>query len=97
MALQTVTPLHRDLRQISIYLPYYLLTFLDNVGDRRTVGEAISSQWYDLDRFLVQIWKLHSIRPKVGYAGSAEDVQNMEFYAEYLFPEMTRRGIVDPM
>ena len=97
MALQTITPEHRDLRQISIYMPYYL-TF-SNIGTdiRQSIGEVVSSQWSDLDRLLVQFWQLRSIRPKLGSVGLAEKGQNTEYCIECLLPEISKRGIVDPI
>jgi hypothetical protein len=59
------TPKLQDLREISIYLPYYVTA--TDVG--ANVGEAIEEEaleeWLDLDRLLVQFWESSSIRPKV--------------------------------
>ena len=97
MALQTITAEHRDLQQISIHLPSYL-TFANIGADiRKMLGEVVSQLWFDLDHLLVQFWELRSIRPKVGRAGPVEEGQNIEYCLECLLPEITRRGIVDPV
>jgi len=95
IALQTITPQHRGLRQISIYVPFNLTFF--NVGDdiRQSLGEGISRLWSDLDHLLVQFWELRSIRPKVGCA-RLEKGQNTEYCVGCLLPEVTKRGIADP-
>ena len=97
MALQTITAEHRDLRQISVYMPSYL-TFTEVHADiRETLGEEVSKLWSDLDSLLVQFWELRSIRPKVGYAGLVEEGLNPEYCIKCLLPEITRRGVVDPV
>jgi hypothetical protein len=81
--LQTITPEHQDLRQITIHVLYRLTTDANAV---RTIGE-----WTDLDLLLVKLWESRSIRPRV--EGVAE--QDMRSCVERLLPEITRRGIVD--
>jgi len=94
-ALQTITPQHRDLQQISICLPCRLTSFTVGTDVRQTVGEAITRQWLDLDRFLVQLWESRSIRPRVGCLRLAEERQNVEYSIGCLLPEAMERGIVD--
>jgi len=96
IALQTITSEHRDLQQILIHLPYSLTMFGMDVG--RFVGEATCRGWLDLDRLLVQLWESCSVCPKL------ECVRlgltwwpGTKYYIGCLFPEMTKRGIVDPV
>ena len=83
--LQTITFEHRELRQISIQLPYLIFA---NV--RRAIGEEAYGRWLDLDRLLVQLWESHSIRPKVIWTGGEQDAKDC---AGFLLPGITRRGI----
>ena len=97
MALRTITPEHRDLGQISICLPHNL-TFVNVGADiRRSLGETTSRRWSDLDRLLVEFWESRSIRPRVGCATHEQEVGSMEYCVGCLLPEITKRGIVDPI
>ena len=95
-ALQTITPEHRNLRQISIYVPYHL-TLLDVGTDiKQNLGEVISGGWSDLDRLLIRLWESHSIRLRVSCAlGGGR--QNTEYCIGCLLPEITERGITEPL
>ena len=88
MALQTITPNHRDLQQITIWLSYSLTT---NVGAnfRRAIGEVYCGQWVDLDHLLIQLWESCLIRPKVIVATRGADC------VRHLLQEVTKRGIID--
>jgi len=97
MALQTITPEHRDFRQISIYLPTHLTFWNIGADIKRSLGEATSRGWSDLDYLLVQFWEAFSIRPRVGCERRGEKGQNTEYCIECLLPEITERGIVDPL
>ena len=92
-ALQTITPKHRNFRQITIHLPYCLVLLGVGANVSQTVEEADIRQWSDLDRFLVQLWETRSIRPK------AEWVMELGTYMRdlvgCLMPEITKRGIID--
>ena len=94
-ALRTITPEHRELRQISIHMPYYLTHLGMGVGE--FVGEATCREWSDLDRLLVQFWESRSIRPKVGCVRLEQIQQSTEDCIGCLLPEMTKRGIFDPL
>ena len=94
--LQTITPEHRDLRQISVYVPHHLTLFRVGANVRQYLGEASCGWWSNLDHLLVQFWEVRSIRPKVGRT-SPEKRKNMEFFIGCLLPEITKRGIVDPV
>jgi len=96
MALQSVAPEHRDLRRISIYLPYDLTLVNDDTDIRRSLGETVSGWWSDLDRLLVEFWESRSIRPRVGCTRWGEGGQDTEYCIRCLLPEITKRGIVDP-
>jgi hypothetical protein len=87
MALQTITPEHRDLREVSIHLPYYLTLGGLFVNIKQFVGEAGYKKWLDLDRLLVQLWESHSIRPTVMSAA-----EHKKESVGVLFPEITERG-----
>ena len=85
MTLQTITPEHRDLQQISICVPYYLTLFEVGANVRQTIGELICGHWLGLDHLLVQFWESRLIRPRVGCTDCIGS----------LLPEITRRGIMD--
>jgi hypothetical protein len=88
-ALQTITPNHRDLRQIIIHIPRGL-TFIDLGADGGpTIGEPIRGQCLGLDHLLIQFWESRSIRPKVIYA------EQVTGYVERLLPGITERGIIN--
>jgi hypothetical protein len=95
-ALQTITPKHRDLQQISIWTLYP--SFVCNAGVytdvKGAVGEAGYGEWLDLDRFLVQLWESRSIRPKVACT-PRQTRQELVDLIECLLPEITKRGIID--
>jgi len=93
-ALRTVTPEHRDLQQIFVYMPRQLTHFDAGTDIRQALGESIAQQWLALDRLLIQLWKSHSIRSKVGYEMCGER-RNAEYWVGCLLPETTERGIVD--
>ena len=94
MVLQTITPKHRDLRQISIYLSFYLIITMGS-SDRQTVGETIYGQWSDFDSLLVRFWESHSIRPRVISTTPTREERVARDFVEWLLPEVTRRGIVE--
>ena len=94
MTLQTMTPKHRDLRQISIDLPFHLVI---SVGPNawQTTGETIYGQWLDFDHLLVQFWESRSIRLRVMSTMSTREERAVRDLIGRLLPEITRRGIVD--
>jgi hypothetical protein len=91
VALKTVTPAHRDLRQISIHIPYYLTLPRVYTNLRQGIGKASSEEWLDLDRLLVQLWESRSIRPKFVCMTKGTLGVSIGYY----LPEITRRGIGD--
>ena len=72
-ALRAVTSKHRDLRRISVDVPF-LRAFPYVDGDiRKVVGGRISDQRLDLDCILVHLWESFSIRANVRRAGRGEE------------------------
>jgi hypothetical protein len=90
-ALQTITPEHRDLRQISIHLPYYLTLAVVLTNLRQTIGEAGFEKWLGLDHLLVQFWESRSIRPKIISMMN----HGIGDHIGRLLPEITKRGVID--
>jgi hypothetical protein len=91
MALQTITPEHQGLEQITIRTPDYFALAAILPDFRNAVGEAQCGLWLDLDRLLVQLWESRSIRPKVVYTtgqGKGDPIES-------LLPGITERRIVD--
>jgi hypothetical protein len=91
MTLRTITPEHRDFRQIEIHIPYYLILPGDSVNVRQAIGAANFGQWLDLDRLLVKLWESHSIRPKI----VPMEMTGTGDFVECLLPEVMRSGILD--
>ena len=93
MALQTITPKHRDLRQILIDV-YYPDVGIDV---RKTIGEVACVQWSELDHILVQFWESRSIRPRAIWTPLGEEKENTwkRDCIGCLLPEVMRRGIID--
>ena len=94
LALQTITPKHRDLRLICIHLPSDRVFTGTSLNARQIIGGGVYSQWLTLDRVLVQLWESRSVRPKITYIPSPEKKEIRELM-ECLLPEMTKRGIID--
>jgi hypothetical protein len=88
--LHTITPKHRDLRQITIDLPDSSVVIGASADLGKAIGEEDFGQWLDLDRLLVQLWESHSIRSRVVYV----EWNNMINGIRYLLPEITRRGLI---
>ena len=95
LALRTVTPEHRALRQISIYVPHWFPFLSLGVNIRPVLREENSKRWSDLDHLLFQFWESHSIRPRVGCKGLGEKGQNLVHFIGFLFPKTMQRGIID--
>jgi hypothetical protein len=90
MTLQTITPNHRDLREISIRVADYSTMIGDSTGSNvgQTGGEPM--QCPSFGHLLIQFWESRSIRPKVICTTPCA-----ESYVECFLPEITERGIVD--
>ena len=65
VALQTITPKHRDFREISISAACYQTTFNIDANVREMIGKTSCGHWSDLDHLLVQFWESRSIRPRL--------------------------------
>ena len=87
----------QDLREISIYLPYYVTATDVGADVRQGFEEEDWEEWLDLDRLLVQLWESNSIRPKVTRPTQMEGARNTRDGVGYqcLLPEITKRGIID--
>lgn len=95
MMLETITSGHRDLRQISIHIPYAP----DYNRDLRLIEQVSAAKpgmrWSDLDRLLVQLWESHSIKSKVVCPRSRNRTMRVEDWTKYLLPGIADRGIVE--
>jgi hypothetical protein len=85
----------RDLREISIYLRNYITATSVGTDIGRVIGEENGREWLDLDRLLVQFWESSSIRPKVVCLARMDTEDSVGY--QCLLPEITKRGIIDPM
>jgi len=95
-ALETITPGHRDLQEISIHMPYNAALDRDGVDIRQMIGETVYGQWLDVDRLLVQFWDSRSIRPRVMDSLMENRKSGMgDWLSGDLLPEITGRGIID--
>ena len=91
--LETITPAHRNLQQITIYIPYDPQAHFNFFTS--TVGEEKCGQWSNLDRLLVRFWESRSIRPGVAYDTSMVQWGWARAYTEDLLPQIAARGIID--
>jgi len=94
--LETITPEHQDIRQISIYLPFIPRRSRFNFG----VDHYETRKWSRLDCLLVQFWESRSIRPRVVIAkslwtGTYEPIEEMKARIGCFLPQITARGIID--
>src|SRR6266478_1268943 len=113
MALRTITPKHRNLRQILIYVQFIPALMRAYTNPRRIVGEQAFGQWLDLDCLLVQFWESFSIRPKIvcvmqtkggrdscpydSISRVLPEFRDVRDCVAYLLPEATRRGMIGPV
>ena len=94
VALQTITPKHRDLHQISIYVPYSLILIGSDDNARLAFGEEVFGQWLDLDRLLVQLRESCSLHPRVVCAELTWETRGLRDCIECLLPETAKRGMI---
>jgi len=92
-ALETITSKHRGLKQISIYIPYYILASFDPASVRQNIGEETRREWVDLDRILVQFWESRAVRTKIVYVVETRRKEEVCGPLDDLLPEMTAGGI----
>ena len=97
MALKTIPPEYRDLRQITIFVPCLLSVFGVSLtgGGQPAMGDAVCNQWLDLDYFLVEFWEARSIRPRVICPILGDNWQDTVTVIGSLLKEITDRGIID--
>jgi hypothetical protein len=88
--LQTITPKHRDLRQITIKVSTVASSYIAP-GISQTIEEVGCGQWLDLDRLLIQVWESHSIRPKIVSVAELCIGDRVQSF----LPEVKKRGILD--
>ena len=94
--LRTITPKHRDLKQIFIHISYKFTLEGSGASIKHTTGETTYREWLDLDRLLVQLWESRSIRPKVKYRCKSQSERKEAIDGvSCLLPEITKRGMVD--
>ena len=94
IALRTITPRHRDLRRISVYVNY--LPILIKLGYTvQAVTEQGMGQWLELDHVLTQLSESCSTPPKVMcYVLSSQEKAVRDFMGS-LLPGVTRGGTVN--
>ena len=91
-ALRTVTADDRDLQQVSVYTT----DGLRNMDNDPSNQETARAEWLELDSVFIKIWESHSVRPKVRYyLPSSMDGEMARRSMEGLFPETTKRRVVD--
>ena len=95
MTLRTVTGEHRNLQQISIYVPpisdrWYNSPITDNLYKTNP-----SLGWPDLDRLLVEFWELRSISSKFACSRTKSGSGRAQDWAKLFVPELMKRGIFD--
>ena len=88
---QTIMPEHRDLRQISMHLPSHLTFF--NIG--ADIGDPLERRPLLGDRTLTT-FSFSSPKGVIHEAGGGHG-KNTEWCIGCLLPEITKRGIVDPV
>ena len=94
LALETITPDHRDFHQITIHVPEYGPSIANPTNLRKTFGESFYNQWMDLDRLLVQLWESRGIRPKIVCQVEENERGAACEYIGCLFPEIMERGLI---
>ena len=92
MALQTIAPKHRDLRRITIHIPFHWSPASLYSNAWQTIGAPVRRRWLDLDRLLVQFRESRSICPKIVCIAQAEGERNARVCVGYLLPEITEGG-----
>jgi len=98
MVLQTITPKHQDLQQITIHTPYHRCpSTRESENLREATGQNRSRQWMDLDNLLLQLSESHSIRTEVT-RGSENSERKLEMcdHIRALLPKVVESGTVLP-
>ena len=95
MALQTIPPDYRDLRQIAIFVPCLPSAPRGSGSDMPAMDDAVCNKWLDLDRFLAKFWEARSIRPRVVCPRLRGNWKTTVAVIGSLLKEITDRGIID--
>lgn len=100
MTLRTITSNHRNIQQISVDTSYILydliLTRVDPANFKHTIGATAHAEWSELDRLLCKLWESRLVRSRVMYnVPSSVETGKARICMESLFPEGTKRGVVD--
>ena len=96
MALETITSKHRDLRQITIYIPYQLNPLIPKSASLEVAEKAGYRRWMDLDTLLVRLLESHAIRTKVVDVMESRGVQvEVCGHMGNLLPKIVKRGTVE--
>jgi hypothetical protein len=98
--LQTITPSHQDLRQISIRVHHPSSVNISVAGVYADVksasGEAAYREWLDLDRLLVRLWESRSVRPKAIVRTTPTMAEwGSRDYVGRVLPEATKGGMIE--
>ena len=94
--LKSVTPEHRDVRQILINVPFGFPPENSSVNIRRVIRETTYGQRLDLDCLLVRFWESHLIRPKIRHSGvSRRGKKDTIDCVLRSSPEMTKGELID--
>ena len=91
MGLRTITSTHKDLREVSLIIPF--LSIPINEG----FGEGVYTQWADLDHALAQLRQSHPIRVRLAYlVGSDPEAGKMASeFIESLLPEAIKGDAIE--
>ena len=95
MALQTIPPDYRGLRQIAIFVPYLPSAPRGSDSGMPAMYDAVCSKWLDLDRFLAKFWEARSIRPRVMCPRLRDNWKTTVTVIGSLLKEITDTGIID--
>ena len=97
MTLRTITPEHKNLQQISIYIPRIRHYW----GGRTVAGDSDAEnyplRWSDLGRLLVELWKSHSVHSTVVFPRTEHGSATAADWARLFMPRLVERGIFDPV
>ena len=94
--LRTIAPEHRDLQQVTIYLPYDPRLSGADADIRRMAGELIFEEWLELDGLLTQLWEsLNPSEDPVSLIPPPKGEQEILESMGLLLPLITGREIID--
>ena len=91
MGLETIQSTHEDLQEVKIIVPFLSAP----IG--RDFNEAVYTQWADLERVLVQLWRSYPVHVKLVYTTRSEP-EGGERVCEFiknLLPETMKGDAID--